>query len=73
MNTHFKKILRDIQDLALQLKQWFLELTRIKKGIVIAIVLLICITVVRAVLHKKTTEEIKNSPRAVPFAKVSDL
>lgn len=73
MNTHFKKILRDIQDLTLQLKQWFLELTRVKKGIVIAIVLLICITVVRAVLHKNTTEEIKNSPRAVTLAKVSDL
>ncbi len=73
MNQHLQKIIIDIKDLKTQLKEWFLELSRIKQIVIIVITLLIILTVVRAVTRTTKTEEINTLPRAVTLANVGDL
>jgi multidrug efflux pump subunit AcrA (membrane-fusion protein) len=73
MNQHLQKIIADIKDLFVQGKDWFLELSRIKQALVIIITLLIVSTIGRALLRDSEVQEIKNLPRAVTLASVSEL
>ena len=73
MNRHLRKIIDDIKDLVLQLKSWFLELTRTRKIIVVIVGLLILATIGRAIFRGGNTEEIKNLPRSVTLSSVYEL
>jgi multidrug efflux pump subunit AcrA (membrane-fusion protein) len=73
MNKHFKKIIEDSNDIASQLRSWFVELSRVKQIGIVIIFLLIITTVGRSLLRTSTTEEVKKLSRAVTLSSVSDL
>ena len=73
MNKHLQKIISDIKDLLSQLKQWFLELSRLKQIIVVIVIVLIIVLIGRAITKTGTVEEVTNLPRAVTLSSVSDL
>ncbi len=73
MNRHLQKILRDLKDLLLQLKQWYFELSRTQQIVVTVVGVLIVVTIGRAIFHTSSDEEIKKLPRAVTLSSVGDL
>ena len=73
MNNHLQKIIRDIKDIALQGKAWFLELPRLKQVSLVIVSLLILTTLGRTIFRTTTAEEVQKSPRAVTLSSVSDL
>jgi multidrug efflux pump subunit AcrA (membrane-fusion protein) len=73
MNKHVKKIIQDSNDITINLKSWFLELSRIKKVGIVIVGLLILTTLGRTLFRTTSTDEVKKLPRAVTLSSVSDL
>jgi RND family efflux transporter MFP subunit len=73
MNTHIQKIIGDGKDILSQIKSWFIELSRIKKILVIVLVVLIILALGRAIFSKKASDEAVKAPRIVTLSLVSDL
>lgn len=74
MNKHLRKILGYVNSIRIQLKQWFMELTRLKKIIVVIITLLILVTLGRAIFSpESSTDENASTIKEVSLSTVGDM
>jgi multidrug efflux pump subunit AcrA (membrane-fusion protein) len=73
MNNHIKKIIGDIKDIAVQVKEWFFELSRWKQVITVLIGVLVLIMIGRAFGGDERENNTTMLPRAVTLATVSSL
>jgi multidrug efflux pump subunit AcrA (membrane-fusion protein) len=73
MNTYLENISVRARNRLLKIKNRFLELSKIKKAIVLILAILIITTFLRAILKNDTSETIKNLSREVTLASVSEL
>lgn len=71
--NHFKKIYFLLKAIANQFKQWFLELPKIWKAVVIAIIVVLLFLLFKFLTAEKKVEDVIEKPRRVTLATVSDL
>jgi len=73
MNKHFIKILNLLKGIYIQLKQWFLELSRTKQIVVSLVILAIAILGYNSLGKEKVASEVMVSPRSVELSSVANL
>ena len=73
INNHFKKIYYLFKAIGNQIKQWFLELSRVWQAIVIAVILVLILGGYRFLTKAETVPDVATAPRAVQLALVGDL
>jgi multidrug resistance efflux pump len=73
MNKHLQKIMFYVHGIYVQLKQWFLELSRIKQGGIILGVVVVLFVIVHVLSPSKQITEAVKAPRTVTLAQVADL